>query len=176
MSLRAKILTYRLIVLSVLLVGAAIVGTKLVIDAHRVQMAIEEQTAIFEGMPLSIVVVNERGILVRANNEAERMFGYSDGELINKRLEVLIAEPDAHNDAFEKAVAHARKDYELGINEPTEKIIRTGIARRKDGSTFRVVTLVGPVVVSQSIYFVGTIRRDEDAKKLYEAVKSSDPE
>src|ERR1041385_3429112 len=45
---------------------------------------------VFEHMPVAIIIVNHRGGITMANLEAEKVFGYSRGELIGVQVEKLL--------------------------------------------------------------------------------------
>ena len=46
--------------------------------------------ALFEYATEGIIISNQKGIIVKANPSAERLFGYSPGELVNQEIEILI--------------------------------------------------------------------------------------
>jgi PAS domain S-box-containing protein len=50
----------------------------------------EDQTELFEQAPTGIVVVDQRGRIVSANLQAERLFSYERGELLNLPIETLV--------------------------------------------------------------------------------------
>ncbi len=58
---------------------------------------------IFDASPDGLLMVNRRGRIVRANEQAERMFGYAHDELIGQSLEQLVPEKfhDLHSRHWE---------------------------------------------------------------------------
>ena len=54
--------------------------------------------ALFLHAAEGILVANDTGEIVRANPSSERLFGYKHGELIGKKIEVLI--PNKFRKAF----------------------------------------------------------------------------
>ncbi len=50
----------------------------------------EETDALFQHATEGILVVNDKGEITRVNPSLERLFGYDKGELIGKKIEVLI--------------------------------------------------------------------------------------
>ena len=47
---------------------------------------------LFEFAPDAIVVVSRKGNIIRANKQAERLFGYATDELSNANHEILLPE------------------------------------------------------------------------------------
>src|SRR5262245_47944219 len=43
-----------------------------------------------EGLPDAVVVIDTRGVIVLANRQTERMFGYPREELLGEAIEVLV--------------------------------------------------------------------------------------
>lgn len=86
--------------------------------------------ALFEAAAQAIFIVDRRGCVVMANPGAEKMLGYTEGELIGQSIEVLV--PEA---ARQRHMAH-RAGY---FSHPQNRPMGLGLdlqARRKDGSTF----------------------------------------
>src|SRR5450755_4728964 len=50
----------------------------------------------FEAVPDAMVAVNPEGVIVQVNSQTERLFGYTQGELIGQRVEMLV--PAAHRE------------------------------------------------------------------------------
>src|ERR1700690_1457338 len=65
-------------------------------DKNKYQEELSRTKAMFEGLfefaPDAIIVVNSGGKIVRANKQAERLFGYYTNELSNAHHEVLLPE------------------------------------------------------------------------------------
>jgi PAS domain S-box-containing protein len=100
----------------------------------------------FKASSESLVVVNRDGRIVEANPTTERLFGYSQNELIGRPVEMLI--PDRLGELHRKHVA----DF---FKAPRTRAMGIGMvlkARRKDGADF-------PVEVSLT-YARGTPRGD----------------
>lgn len=96
-------------------------------------------TSLFANATEGIILTNDAGNIVLVNPAAERMFGYSAGEIINKPIEVLI--PD-------KVKPHHHALREGFHKKPSNRVMGQGrdlYGRRKDGSDI-------PVEVSLSFY------------------------
>src|SRR6202008_3448571 len=50
----------------------------------------------FEAVPDAMVAVDQAGVIVQANSQTERLFGYTQGELIGQRVEVLVPVAKRH--------------------------------------------------------------------------------
>ncbi|MDL5501750.1 MAG: PAS domain S-box protein, partial [Candidatus Methanoperedens sp.] len=47
---------------------------------------------IFDFSPDAIIIVNNKGVILQANEQAEKLFGYAREELINRYVDILIPE------------------------------------------------------------------------------------
>lgn len=95
--------------------------------------------SLFENATEGIILTNGAGNIVLVNPAAERMFGYSSGEIIGQPIEVLI--PDKykpHHHQLRDGFYHKPSNREMGKN-------RDLFGRKKDGTNL-------PVEVSLSYY------------------------
>jgi two-component system sensor kinase FixL len=122
----------------------------------------------------AVVVIDARGHIESFNRAGERLFGYSQSEVIGRNVSMLMTSIDrsSHDNYMQRymgtGVAHI-----IGIGREVD-------ARRKDGSTFPVFLSVGQVEGSDPPRFVGllhditlrreamaAIRRERDRANLY---------
>lgn len=122
----------------------------------------------------AVVVIDARGHIESFNRAGERLFGYSQSEVIGRNVSMLMTTIDreSHDNYMERymgtGVAHI-----IGIGREVD-------ARRKDGSTFPVFLSVGQVEGSDPPRFVGllhditlrreamaAIRRERDRANMY---------
>jgi PAS domain S-box-containing protein len=92
-----------------------------------------------EVSPDALVVVNSGGVLTHANEQAEKLFGYSRNELVGQAIEVLV--PEARRGAH----VHHRNAY---LSDPRTRPMGSDLdlqARRKDGTTFPVEISLAPM-------------------------------
>src|SRR3954468_16095074 len=85
---------------------------------------------LLEAAPDAMVVIDQTGTIVLVNAQTELVFGYSRGELLGEKVEVLVP-GDLH--------AMHRKHRSEYVEEPHVRSMGSGLdlrARRKDGSEF----------------------------------------
>lgn len=107
--------------------------------------------ALFKYATEGIVVTNAKGELVKVNPAAERMFGYSEGELLGKRVEVLVPtryvkRHEQHRDNFSEN-PHARS---MGAGFDLN-------GKRKDGSEFPVEISLSPYTFDNEKFVIGFV-------------------
>ena len=88
--------------------------------------------AMFQEATIGILVVNGQGVIVQVNSFSERLFGYDSGELIDKKIEVLL--PDSYR---KRHVSH-RQNYH---KKPVPRSMGANFelyGLRKDGTTFPI--------------------------------------
>ena len=87
---------------------------------------------LLEFTPDAILIVDDRGHIMRANTAAEQMFGYGPGELAGKAVETLLPERFRKKHAEHRATYKA-KPYRRPMGSELELCGRT-----KDGDEFPV--------------------------------------
>lgn len=118
----------------------------------------ERFRSLLESAPDAIVIVNEKGQMTLVNSQAEKWFGYSREELLDKDVEELVP------DRFKQKHVHDRNDY---INDPMVRPMGAGLelyGRRKDGSEFPVEISLSPLNTNQG-RFITSVIRDISARK-----------
>jgi two-component system cell cycle sensor histidine kinase/response regulator CckA len=98
---------------------------------------------LFTAVPDAIVVAGAEGLIVMANQEAERLFGYAAGALLGEPLETLL--PEARGVAGESA-------------HPPDVLNVLHFARRRDGSEFPVRVTPAPVTLREQAATLVTVR------------------
>ena len=133
----------------------------------RLQMKmdnIEVQEAIFLFATEGILITNEMGGIVKANPSAEKLFGYKKGELIEKKIEVLVPE------RFHKMHENHRKKFSIN---PHAREMGLGIelfGKRKDNSVFPVEISLSPFSTDEgrfvTAFIIDITRRKQAEEKL----------
>jgi PAS domain S-box-containing protein len=119
--------------------------------------------ALFKFATEGIVITNSEGELIKVNPAAEKMFGYSDGELLGKKVEVLV--PGRYKERHEK-----HRDNFSG--NPHARAMGAGFdlnGRRKGGSEFPVEISLSPYTRDGQKFVIGfvidiTLRKQAEAR------------
>lgn len=94
---------------------------------------------VLEFAPDAIVIVNKQGVIELANLQAEKVFGYSKGELIGNKIEMLVPDRFTHNHP---------KHIKNFSTSPYVRPMGSGLmlfGKRKDGSEFPVEISLSPI-------------------------------
>ncbi|MGF1555220.1 PAS domain-containing sensor histidine kinase [Paucihalobacter sp.] len=120
---------------------------------------------LFEAVSEGVVVVNSSQVIIATNKSADVMFGYNQGELINKDLSILI--PQNYH--------HSHSAHVSGFMEKNEKR-RMGIGRdiygqHKDGGKFPVEAGLNPFEFENERYVMAividiSLRKEQEEKIL----------
>jgi PAS domain S-box-containing protein len=132
----------------------------------------EDFQQMIDDMPGAIVVVNQESLIRAVNNDAEKIFGYTRKELVNKHLDILIPLK------FKKNHKELVADY---FKDPSRKQMgkhRTVLALNKKGNEFEVEILLAPFSIGTRKYAVASVRDISEPiskeKKLAEKVSELD--
>ena len=123
---------------------------------------------LFEFSPDAVFVTDQAGFIVRANGQAERLFGYEHQELVGLLVEALV--PERYRAAHPKH----RNDYAV---QPHIRPMGAGLelyGLRKDGSEFPVDIMLSPVEANGSSYVLTVVRDVSRRKKAEEALRRSE--
>jgi PAS domain S-box-containing protein len=136
--------------------------------AEERQRKLNETLAVlFQFAPDAIIVVDEGGCIVRVNDQARAMFGYTTKEFLGKRIEMVMPP------RFRKRhVGHQRR-Y---MAEPRLREMGAGLelyAQRKDGSEFPVDIMLSPIVTSAGRSAIATVRDVTEHKRIEESLRKS---
>jgi len=112
----------------------------------------EHLRSILATIPDAMVVIDESGLILSFSAAAERMFGYSQDEVIGKNVSMLMPSPDRE-----------RHDTYLGNyrRSGVRKIIGIGrvtTASHRDGFTFPIELAVGEAWLGERRLYTGFIR------------------
>jgi PAS domain S-box-containing protein len=113
-----------------------------------------------EACPCGIVVVDGRGIIVLANGEIERLFGYRRDELLGRPIEMLLPE------SLRGKHAVHRRDFS---SHPQLRHLGAGRdfnGRHKNGNEFPVEIGLNPIRVGDELTVVGSIVDISERKRM----------
>jgi two-component system sensor kinase FixL len=98
-----------------------------------------------------MVVIDEKGIILSFSAAAEKMFGYTETEVVGENVSMLMPSPD--RERHDGYLAHYRRTGErkiIGIGRVTN-------ARRRDGNTFPIELSIGEARIDDQRIFTGFI-------------------
>ena len=123
---------------------------------------------IFDASPDGLLMANRRGRIIRANQQAERMFGYAHDELIDQSIEELVPEK------FHDLHSHYWEDYH---GTSGARSMGAGLElsyQRKDGSEFPVEVALSPVQSENEMQVLAVIRDISERKRGEEILRQSE--
>ena len=108
--------------------------------------------SILETAPDAIVVIDEKGMMLSFSASAERMFGYSEDEVLGENVSMLMPSPDRErHDGYLQRYLRTGERRIIGIG-------RVLTARHRDGTTFPIELSVGEARINRAQVFTGFIR------------------
>ena len=108
--------------------------------------------SILETVPDAMIVIDEVGRIISFSAAAERMFGYSEAELLGENVSTLMPSPD--RERHDGYLSHYRATGERNIIG----IGRVTTARRREGSVFPIDLHIGEARIGDERVFTGFIR------------------
>jgi PAS domain S-box-containing protein len=126
--------------------------------------------AFFEAVPDAMVAVNQAGEIVQINSQTERLFGYTQDELLGQNVEVLVpvGQRDLHvrnRERFRQRPEMRRMGAQLDLR-----------GRRKDGSEFPVEISLSPVPTPDGVLVLSALRDISDRKRMEEQLRRAHEE
>jgi len=121
--------------------------------------------SILDTVPEAMIVIDEMGRIMSFSAAAERMFGYSEAELLGENVSALMPSPDRErHDGYLQRYIRTGERRIVGIGRVTT-------ARRRDGSTFPIILHVGETRIGDARVFTGFIQdlteRQETERRLH---------
>jgi two-component system sensor kinase FixL len=108
--------------------------------------------SILNTVPDAMVVIDEGGGVISFSAAAQRLFGYTEDEVVGRNVNMLMPSPDHdRHDGYLRRYLQTGERHIIGIG-------RTVVARRKDGSVFPMQLSVGEAVGDGYRVFTGFIR------------------
>jgi PAS domain S-box-containing protein len=124
-------------------------------DSLRAEMEHRDRSernfrGLIDAAPDAILVIDSDGRILKANDEAERMFGYSRDDLLGHDVEMIV--PDRFR------AAHRAKRARYGEAPATRTIAGELAGKRADGSEFPVEIRISPLEAQGTHSVVGIVR------------------
>lgn len=108
--------------------------------------------SILATVPDAMVVIDEAGRMLSFSAAAEKMFGFSEPEVVGRNVSMLMPSPDheRHDDYLRQYLATGQRKI-IGVGRVTT-------ARHRDGNTFPIELAVGEAWIEGRRVFTGFIR------------------
>lgn len=134
-------------------------------QSSQLELALAESRNLLESAVDVIVIADGEGRIVRLNQRAEQMFGYSRDELIGQPVEMLVPEP------LRGRHVGLREGY-VARRPPREPLVNVEIrARHRSGATIPFEMTVSPVETAQRLLVVVILRDITERKHAEEQLK-----
>lgn len=136
-------------------------------DNVRMADTFEKYQLAIESTPNAIIIANDKGRIVLANQQAENLFGYKREELMGQLLEILLPE------RYRAAHPGQRASF---MSAPSARPMGSGrdlYARRKDGTEIPVEIGLNPVKSEEGHYVLAAIVDITQRKQAEESLRKS---
>lgn len=130
------------------------------------KLALEESEALFNLSPDAILQVDSDGFIVKANNEASRMFGYSEAELLEMSVDQLIPPRYRHQHSKDMKAYHQNPSIRpMGISRKNISAIT------KTGNTIPVEIRLGQIKTHYGTQTIASIRDVTEQEHLINSLE-----
>jgi PAS domain S-box-containing protein len=120
--------------------------------------------ALFETAPDAMIVVDRAGRIVLANPQAERLFGYGDGDLADQPVEILLPA------SLRTVHVRHRSNY---MDNPRVRPMGAGYELtgvRRNGEAFPVEIGLSPIAGAAGVLFAASIRDISETRRVRQAL------
>lgn len=127
----------------------------------RIRVSEEKVRSILECTPDPIIMVDSEGKIALLNSQAEKFFGYTRDELVQRSIEVLVP------NRFQERHAEYRKSYSAN---PTVRSTSAGMelfCLKGDGTEIPVEISLSPVKIGNEIFVISAVH-DLSQRKVIE--------
>lgn len=133
-------------------------------ERHRAEQALRENEdrlrAIVDTAVDAIITIDDHGRIDSVNPAAQRLFGYSAGELVGRNIRILMPEPYAgEHDGYLARYLRTGEARIIGIG-------REVVGLHKDGSTFPLSLAVSEFRVAGQRMFTGILHDISNRRRL----------
>ncbi len=136
-------------------ISAAVITARDISELRNTLAAVEQSTSvlqsILETVPDPMVVMDERCRITSFSAAAEKLFGYSEGELLGQNISILMPSPysEEHDNYVDRYIRTGEKRI-IGIGRTVE-------GKKKDGTVFPIRLAVGEAKAGDQRLFTGFI-------------------
>jgi PAS domain S-box-containing protein len=131
--------------------------------AHNVtskKLAEDKFRLAVDASPAGMIMVNKAGEIILVNREATRLFGYGEGELIGRSIDILI--PPAQRSGH----AHLRQGFVAKPEARRMSSRRDLRAVRKNGEEFPVEVLLNPMQTREGLIVLSVVIDVTEIKRI----------
>jgi len=132
---------------------------------RKIQASAAHLESILSTVPDAMVVIDARGYMLSFSATAEKLFGYSEREVLGANVSMLMPSPD--RERHDGYITHY-------LTTGERRIIgrgRTVTGRRKDGSTFPMDLFVGEALAGGERIFTGFVRDLSDKQAAEQRIE-----
>jgi PAS domain S-box-containing protein len=138
------------------------------VERNRTEQALRESEAkaraILETTVDGIITIDPHGYIQSFNAAAENIFGYSEAEVLDENVRILMPPPyEDEHDGYIRSYHETGRRRIIGIG-------REVTGQRKDGSTFPMELAVSEVRVGDRHLFTGIVRDISERRNLEKEV------
>lgn len=138
-------------------------------ESKAVLSELDRLHALIDMVPDAMVIIDQRGRIQSFSKGAERVFGYSEAQILGENVSALMPSPDreAHDGYIGHYLATGEKRM-IGTRRLTT-------ARRRDGSTFSIELSIGEMSIAGERHFTGYIRdltKTEEREQTLQALQA----
>jgi PAS domain S-box-containing protein len=141
-------------------------------EKRKIQAALTENElrtrTILKNVVDAIITIDDKGIIEAWNSAAEKMFGYTNAEIIGKNINIIVPEPhqQAHNSYMQQ--------YLLTDEPRIIGISREVFGLRRDGSLFPMELSVSEITLNDKRLFTGIVRDISEKKRIESTLRESE--
>jgi hypothetical protein len=134
------------------------------IERERTSILLE---SVLDNVMDSIITIDDRGIIHSFNTMSQRLFGYSEADVVGQNVNIVMPEPyRSEHDSYIANYLRTGCAKVIGIG-------RELTGRRKDGTTVPLVVTISEFFIGERRFFTGVLRDITERKSLEAQLQQS---
>jgi PAS domain S-box-containing protein len=124
--------------------------------------------AVVDNVFNALITIDQNGHIISFNPSAEKIFGYSADEVINKNVNIIVEDThrSSHDRYIQDFITHGEKTYVIGQTREVNGV-------HKDGHLIQLELTVTEFVKENARYFVGTMNDITERKEAERKLEST---